>query len=234
MTSELHEIHSRYQRRAGRDVSAVYSPLKPANYMAAQERERAIIRCIVACGLQPVAEKSILEVGCGAGEVLQQLLRLGFRPENLVGNELLPEKAQIAIDRLPKSLRIVVGDARTIDIPEKSFDIVLQSTVFTSILSDEFQQQLADLMWRFVKPGGGVMWYDFVYDNPSNKDVRGVSLARLKALFPQGKFAYVRRITLAPPIGRRVTQLHPCLYTVFNVLPFLRTHILCYIQKPER
>ena len=29
-------------------------------------------------------------------------------------------------------------------------------------------------MWAAVKPGGGVLWYDFTVDNPRNADVRGV------------------------------------------------------------
>ena len=33
-------------------------------------------------------------------------------------------------------------------------------------------------------------------------------------------------------ISRRVSRIHPSLYTIFNVVPFLRTHILCWIQKP--
>lgn len=41
-----------------------------------------------------------------------------------------------------------------------------------------------------------------------------------------------RRITLAPPIARAVMPLHPGLYTVFRMIPCLRTHLLCWIAKP--
>ena len=41
-------------------------------------------------------------------------------------------------------------------------------------------------MWRWVRPGGGVLWYDFTFDNPRNPDVRGVPLARVRELFPHG------------------------------------------------
>ena len=40
------------------------------------------------------------------------------------------------------------------------------------------------------------------------------------------------RLTLAPPIARAVTRVHPGLYTLFNLLPPLRTHVLCWIAKP--
>jgi len=87
-------------------------------------------------------------------------------------------------------------------------------------------------MWELTKRGGGVLWYDFIYDNPENPDVRGVPIRRIRELFPEGRMRYWR-LTLAPPIARRVCRIHPCLYYVFNVFPFLRTHVLCWIAKDE-
>ncbi len=77
-----------------------------------------------------------------------------------------------------------------------SLDIVLVSTVFSSLLDDAYQQRLADAMWRWLKPGGAVLWYDFTVDNPRNADVRGVPLRRVRALFPQALMRH-RRVTLA-------------------------------------
>ena len=114
---------------------------------------------------------------------------------------------------MPAAIKILVGDAAEIDLAEGPFDIVYQSTVFTSILDDGFQQKLADRMWALAKPGGGVLWYDFIYNNPRNPDVRGVPLQRIRELFPHGKIHHWK-ITLAPPISRRVTRLHPALYTM--------------------
>jgi hypothetical protein len=85
-------------------------------------------------------------------------------------------------------------------------------------------------MWALAKPGGGVLWYDFIFNNPRNPDVRGVPLHRIRQLFPAGKIHHWK-LTLAPPLSRRVTRLHPVLYSVFNLVPFLRTHVLCWIEK---
>ena len=85
-------------------------------------------------------------------------------------------------------------------------------------------------MWSWLKPGGGVLWYDFTYNNPNNPDVRGMPVRRVHELFPHGRFI-VRRVTLAPPISRRVCRIHPALYAVLNALPILRTHVLCWIEK---
>ena len=74
-----------------------------------------------------------------------------------------------------------LGDATQAPVAPGSQDIVLQSTVFSSLLDDAFQQRLADTMWRWLKPGGAVLWYDFTVNNPRNPDVRGVPLARVRA-----------------------------------------------------
>ena len=42
--------------------------------------------------------------------------------------------------------------------------------------------------------------------------------ARVRRLFPEGRLR-VRRLTLAPPLARAITQLHPALYTAFNACP---------------
>jgi hypothetical protein len=75
-----------------------------------------------------------------------------------------------------------------------------------------------------------VLWYDFTVDNPRNPDVRGVPLKRVRELFPHARMQ-ARRITLAPPVARAVVRVHPALYTLFNTLPALRTHVLCWLAK---
>lgn len=228
--NEVEQVRLRYERRKQLSEAALYDVLCPSVYMAAQERERALIRWIRTCGIVPVAERRVIEVGCGDGGNLLLFLRLGFSPENLVGNELLEDRALAAQRRLPAATKILIGDASELPSECGTFDVVFQSTVFSSLLDDAFQEKLARRMWEMTRPGGGVLWYDFIYDNPRNPDVRGVPIRRIRALFPEGEMR-VWRLTLAPPISRRVTTLHPSLYTLFNALPFLRTHVLCWIRK---
>jgi len=221
--SELDRIAQRYARR---DTGDRYSLLRPEVWQMWQERQRALLKLLARRPGVP-AEWRATEVGCGAGGNLLDLLRLGLLPPHLTGIELLPERLAVARTALPEGVRLLAGDAAAADVAPASQDLVLQSTVFSSILDDALQQRVADAMWRWLKPGGAIVWYDFTIDNPRNPDVRGVPLARVRELFPQGRFTACR-VTLAPPLARAF----PAAYGVFNLVPLLRTHRLVLIEKP--
>ena len=231
MTNDALEPDAVAERYARRTASDRYSLLKRDVWQTLQERQRALLALFVRIGWSDLSNKRVLEVGCGGGANLLELLRLGFAPEHLSGAELLPERHAQARHVLPEVLDLHAGDALQLALPAASQDAVFVSTVFSSLLDGAFQQRLADAMWRWVKPGGGVLWYDFTVNNPRNTDVRGVPLARVRELFPHGE-VQARRITLAPPIARAVTRVHPSLYTLFNTVPLLRTHVLAWIAKP--
>jgi SAM-dependent methyltransferase len=230
--SESEEIIRRYERRKTIPGNR-YNPLNASTYMSEQEKERVLIKLIKKEDIEPLHNKRLLEVGCGTGINLLQLIRLGFQPSNLYANDILSERLIVARNRLPNEVIFFEGDILNQAFENCFFDIVFQSMVFSSILDKEFKANLAQKMWQWVKPGGGILWYDFIYDNPKNKDVRGITVKEIKQLFPFTKFNFCR-LTLAPPVSRFVTKIHPLSYSFFNALYFLRTHILCYIKKSVR
>jgi len=227
-TEETDRVRERYARRVPQD--ARYSLLNPAALAALQERQRAILRLFGALGWSDLCGLDLIEVGSGSGGNLLDFLRFGFAPGRLAGIELLADRHAVARQALPEAVRLMSGDAVELLPSLPPADIVFQATVFSSLLDDAFQQRLASAMWAAAKPGGGVLWYDFTVDNPRNRDVRGVPLARVRQLFPQGRLQ-ARRVTLAPPLARAAVRLHPGFYTVFNACPLLRTHVLCWIAK---
>lgn len=229
LEKEAANIRERYRRREQSSAN-LYSLNNPYVLMILQERERVMVNWLNSLNNRNIKETILLEIGCGGGYNLLRLIQLGFLPKNLIANDLISERIKTAREILPNAVRIIEGDALNLGIEPSSLDIVFQSTVFSSILSDEFQEALAKKMMEWIKPDGGILWYDFIYNNPGNKDVRGVPLSRIRTLFPGMNVRYWR-LTLAPPISRIVVKVHPAMYSLFNLMPFLRTHVLCWITN---
>ena len=227
MRAEVQAVAERYARR---NVGDLYSMLRPDVWMSLQERQREILRLLSRYGPGTLRDLRLFEVGCGTGGNLLDFLRMGFDARNLVGNELLPDRMDQARRTLPKDIALFEGDATELQFNADSYDVICAFVVFSSLLDDAFQERLAAKLWEWLRPGGAILWYDFIYDNPSNSDVRGVPVKRIHQLFPRARTT-VTRVTLAPPIARRVCRVHPALYTVFAALPPLRTHVLCWISK---
>jgi SAM-dependent methyltransferase len=230
MKGEVEQIRDRYLRRDHSSRDIMYSALRSDRFMAEQEKERIFLSMLSRFDLAAIKTIKVLEIGCGGGANILQFLRWGFPPENIKGSELMPDRCAQARHLLPVAVEIIEGDALGLRLPEDSFDIVLVSTVFTSILDESFRAQLAAKIWSLVKPGGAILWYDFIYNNPSNADVTAVTRRRLLELFPEANVR-IRKITLAPPIARLVCSVHPVLYSLFNLLPFLRTHLAAWLEK---
>ncbi len=228
--TEPQAVQARYARRdAAQDARHYRLLTSPSALQAQQERLRAMVRLWNAHGWTDLADKAITEVGCGSGGNLQDLLRLGASPAHLQGLELISERAAQARVALPGAVHITEGDATLAPVSEGSQHTVLAFTLFSSLLDPAFRQRMAEVLWRWTAPGGGVLVYDFIVDNPRNPDVRGVPLAELRRLFPKAQ-VQSRRITLAPPIARRLPAA--CIGPASALLYPLRTHRLTWLAKP--
>lgn len=237
---ESRRVRERYGRRDSAADARRYSLMDPYALAAWQQRQRVLVQLLRASGRHDLAPLAVLELGCGHGGNLLDLLRLGASAARLSGIELLTERAAQARERLPAACRIWCSDALAPDLgpaldaalPPASQDLVVLFAVLSSLLDDGAQQQLAARAWHWLRPGGAVLWHDFVIGNPRNPDVRGVPLARVRALFPQGR-VQARRVTLAPPLGRALARIHPVLPGWAGAVAGLRTHALCLIEKPS-
>lgn len=212
------EIVKNYAERSVGDLyNSVYS-----KYAGEEVRDCFIKQCKKY--ISKISESKILEIGAGQGNNVAAFLEAGFKVENIFANELLPERL-LAIQSKVLKQNIFSGNAITIDYNLK-FDCIYQSTVFTSILNEMDRKHLAEKMWSILEKDGVILWYDFIFNNPKNANVRKVTTSEIKQLFPDAKKISFQRITLAPPIGRRVGKL----YQLFN-WPFLRSHVFAVIEK---
>lgn len=229
---ELDRIRQAYARRS-RGNKGAYSLLNSGHLLHIQEREYELLSMFSRYNVSPLESSRILEVGCGTGYWIRAFLQWGALPENVYGIDLLPERIDRARKLCPQGVHLECANASSLAFPDSSFDLVLQSTVFTSILDGTMKQRIAREMLRVLKPAGFVVWYDFMFNNPRNPDVRGIDTSELKKFFP-GCRIHSRRITLAPPVGRFVASYSPLLYSLLSRARILCTHCLCLITKNGR
>jgi SAM-dependent methyltransferase len=230
--SELDRIRAEYDRRT-RDPLLLgrYSLFRPDVQFTLQTRERTALRLLQQSGFGPLNRFDVLEVGCGEGGVLLELLRWGADPARLSGCDLLPERVTEARRRLPALSGLAVANGGALPYPSVRFDLVLQFTVFTSVLEESLRQHMAQETWRVLRPGGAVLWYDFRFQG-RNPAVRAIHPREVQTLFPKGEFT-ARRTTLAPPIARRLAAWSWLGCEVLDRMPWLRTHDLILVEKAE-
>lgn len=225
---EAQRIREAYARRCEGDR---YSFFNPGHLFLVQERERRLLALLRETGLTSWQGRKILEIGCGTGLWLGEFIKWGVRPEQLTGLDLLPEVLVTARQHYSEKIGLVCGNGAFLPFASETFDLILQATVFTSILDQAMRRAVAREMLRVLAPRGYIIWYDYHVNNPWNPDVRGVTKGEIvRDLFP-GCNIKLRRLTLVPPLARRLAPYSPLLCAFLERLPFLCTHYLGLISK---
>jgi SAM-dependent methyltransferase len=227
LSAEERRIYEAYARRRS---GSLYSRFNDAYLFMVQERERCFLRLLARYEFRQLENKRILEIGCGNGDLLRDFIKWGARPQNVFGIDLIAERVAEAINICPNAVDIVRGNAASLGFPNDAFDVVLQSTVFTSVLDADMKARIAAEMLRVLKPTGLIIWYDYHMNNPHNPDVRGVKLREIEALFPKCEIR-MQRITLAPPIARRIASYSWLLCYFLSKIPWLCSHYIGVIRK---
>ncbi len=228
--AEEDRIRAAYARRGG---DKRYSWLNPGHLFIVQQRERKVLEILKQQGFEGLDHTRILEIGCGSGYWILEFVKWGARPENIVGIDMLPNRIAMAREACPPGVVLECRDAVELDAPDASFDLVLQSTVFTSILADNMRRSIAAQMLRVLKPDGLILWYDYHVNNPSNADVRAIKKREIVQLFPNTT-VMLERVTLAPPVARLVARYSWLLCYLLERIPWMRTHYIGVIRKTER
>src|SRR6266550_3411093 len=72
----------------------------------------------------------------------------------------------------PPRVRLECGSATELPFEAGTYDLVLQATLFSSVLDAGVKGRIATEMLRVLRPNGAILWYDLRIDNPRNLDVR--------------------------------------------------------------
>lgn len=78
--------------------------------------------------IRGMAERSILDVGCGTGSALKMLLALEYK--NLTGVDFSPKMLTKARQKLGEEVKLIFADAAKLPFENERFDIVLSTEAF--------------------------------------------------------------------------------------------------------
>ncbi len=225
-TDRIARAYEEMEARAGER----WSLANAGNRYVLAERRRAFRRLLERAGWVPLGERRALEVGSGAGVELAWLTEVGAKPSFLAGVDLLAHRVEAARKAYP-GIDFRLGNAEKLDFEDRSFDLVMAITIFSSILDRTMAANVAAEITRVLKPGGGLLWYDVRYDSVSNPNVKAVPRERVAELFP-GLRGSLSTVTLAPPLARRLGVATPAAYPVLAAVPPLRSHLVGLLRKP--
>jgi SAM-dependent methyltransferase len=226
---DILRLRAEYAERAQKvDKTDRYSLFNPTQLFTIQQRQRAMLYCLRRSGLYPLGERCIMELGCGSGGVLLESLSFGASTRNLHGAELLFDRVYMAHSTL-SSLPLTCADGQNLPYATHSFDLAMQFTVFSSILDDNVKANLAREMLRVTRPAGMILWYDF-WLNPTNPQTRGIRPLEIRHLFPTCTYEF-HKITLAPPLARRIVPFSWILALFLESLKIFNTHYLAVIRS---
>jgi ubiquinone/menaquinone biosynthesis C-methylase UbiE len=165
----------------------------------------------------------VLDVGCGDGSDLVDLIAAGWSPRLLTGVEIYPGALLRARQRLPEA-RLLQANAAQLPFPAESFDAVFQTTVLSSVVDADVRKAIADEMWRVTRSGGLIISYD-MRSRGKNRQLVGIDASELARLFGHpGTFA-LEGITLSLRIAGRMPRW---VTRALSALPWLRSHFLFY------
>jgi ubiquinone/menaquinone biosynthesis C-methylase UbiE len=229
--SATEEYYKDYDARKGADRNDLLrNPEVLFQFLAL---EASVIRALASVQPDP-AKATVLDVGCGEGLSLLPLLRVGFTPSNLYGVDIRPEQIASARSRFP-TIHFECTEASQLSFPDRTFDIVQESTMFLQMTDDGLAKKIAAEMVRVTKPGGHILLSDWRYSRPGTPEFKAVNKERITHLFSVGTDTSVERVVpgcLIPPVGRFLSKNLPALYfPVRAVFPFLAGQVTTVLKK---
>ena len=218
---ETREWYSEYYERKGAERNSLLK--NPGVLFQTLAHDISIINAIRSIDVD-FTGCQVLDIGCGNGDGLVNYLRLGLKPMNLFGIDILEERIREAEEKYPNA-HWICGDARNMDFLDEEFDLVFESTMFVQIVDHDLSREIAEEMIRVVRMGGYIILTDWRYSYPMRSEYNGLSQKRIIQLFRVGTTTEVCSISngaLVPPVGRFLSARCPQIYFVIcRVFPFL-------------
>ena len=135
MEEEINRIKDVYKDRSI-NPKIDYNPVLPQNTYFVISREKMLAKLLNKYFNSDLSNTQLLDVGFGSGNDILNLIRFGIDIKNVHGVEILPERYNRVKEILVNAdLKLIEGF--TLPYEDNSIDLLMQSTVFSSILDFE-------------------------------------------------------------------------------------------------
>jgi ubiquinone/menaquinone biosynthesis C-methylase UbiE len=149
------ETNSLKKKEVAEHFSTISGDYREKNYLLAGKRgkypdiyrrHQYILEMIE--GLQGTA----LEVGCGSGEMLCELLNRNFEVVGIdIAFGMLKASKALTEDQFSKKISLLLGDIENLSFHDQTFDIIIAAGVIEYLDSDK---KIFPEFFRILKPGG--------------------------------------------------------------------------------
>lgn len=149
---------------------ALQHGLAASSTMADEITRAAEIDAVLAC-LRYVVDQGdparLLEIGCGNGHMLQKISER--HPElALTGVDFSPDMVELARGRAISRCEVRQGDVRSLDFPDRAFEIVLSERCVINVLDADEQAASFEELDRVLAPGGHLVLIEAFTDGAAN------------------------------------------------------------------
>lgn len=221
--TEIDRVRSVYARYDRSDRAARWA----ADHAIHEERARLLRDAVAGCGGRP-DELEVLDLGCGGGDLHDDLVAAGVAPGRIVGIDVIADRLRRARGR---GLAVVEASGAALPFGDHAFDLVVAFTVLSSIHDPAVLSGIEAEVRRVLAPGGALIVYDMRLPSPGNRTIRPVTGRRLARLFAGWKRTS-RSCTLLPPLARRLAPEPGPRYRSLAAVPLLRSHALSVLRPP--
>jgi ubiquinone/menaquinone biosynthesis C-methylase UbiE len=227
------ECYQEYNARKGVGRNSLLN--NPEVLFQSLARDAAMVRALRWIKPDPQSTR-VLDVGCGDGDSVWILLRLGFEPANLFGVDIQEDKI-LQAKAINPLMKFECADATSLVFDDDTFDMAMESMMFLQLTEDDIARRIALEMIRVTKPGGILLVSDWRYSKPGSDEFKGVSPRRIADLYQVGTRTEVCRTfrgPLVPPVGRFLSKyFSPAYFAIHALFPFLAGHVITVLRKSK-
>ena len=227
------KIIEHYQRRLQGNPNSSFSWKRPNSHHQMAVFLRNIAHAFNTINIDDLDNHYILDIGCGNGNLLNNLITWGANKRKLYGTEVSPCMRQRASDNLPAEVKVLQPDLAKIN---QKFSIIFINTVLSSITDKDDRKKLLNDAERLLAQNGILVIFDMRYENPWNNNTCKVSLKEILRTLAHLEYVYRKRLILLPMISRVLARykLFFLIELISFLFPILNTNHLIMFKRNTR